>query len=330
MKLKNRPRRMRASNFTRLLMRESQLSANDLILPLFVIEGKNQKQSISSMHDVFRLSQDLILKKIEAAANLGINAVVLFPVIENNLKTNSADEAFNDDGLIQRTIKKVKKEFPEMGIITDIALDPYTLHGQDGLVDKNGYVINDATVDVLSKQALSHAKAGADIVAPSDMMDGRVGEIRNMLENEIQTNTKILSYTAKYASSFYGPFREAVDSKNNLGNFGKESYQMDPHNTNEALKEAELDINEGADILMIKPAGLYLDIIHRIKNKFMKPTFAYQVSGEYAMLKAASLNGWLDERAVVLESLVSIKRAGSDAILTYFALEAAQWLRDDK
>jgi porphobilinogen synthase len=251
----------------------------------------------------------------------------LFPVIEKNLKSEFANEAFNENGLVQKTVRAIKKEFPDMGVITDVALDPYTTHGQDGLIDKKGYVLNDETVDVLVQQALSHVESGADIVAPSDMMDGRVGAIREALENTKHVNTKILSYTAKYASAFYGPFRDAVGSKENLGNSSKETYQMDPSNSNEALHEAELDISEGADILMIKPAGLYLDIIYRIKNQFKKPTFAYQVSGEYSMLKAAAINNWLDEKEIMMESLIAIKRAGADAILTYFALEAAEWIK---
>jgi porphobilinogen synthase len=253
----------------------------------------------------------------------------LFPVIEDQYKSENAHEAFRDDGLVQNTIRAIKKEFPDMGVITDVALDPYTSHGQDGLIDKNGYVLNDETVDVLVKQALSHAEAGADVVAPSDMMDGRVGAIREALESYDKKNIKILSYTAKYASSFYGPFREAVGSKNNLGKASKDSYQMDPANSDEAVHEALLDVNEGADILMVKPAGMYLDVIYKIKNEFNKPTFAYQVSGEYAMLKAAAQNNWLEEKATVIESLLSIKRAGADAILSYFAVDVAKWLRDD-
>ena len=248
-------------------------------------------------------------------------------MVEKSLKSEFANEAFNENGLIQKTVRAIKKEFPDMGVITDVALDPYTSHGQDGLIDDNGYVLNDETVEVLIKQALSHVESGADIVAPSDMMDGRVGSIREALENIKHVNIKILSYTAKYASAFYGPFRDAVGSKENLGNSSKETYQMDPSNSNEALHEAELDISEGADILMVKPAGLYLDIIYRIKNQFKKPTFAYQVSGEYSMLKAAAINNWLDEKEIMMESLTAIKRAGADAILTYFALEAAEWIK---
>ena len=325
--IKNRLRRLRSNEFSRSLVRETSIAADDLILPLFLIEGVKQQYSVDSMPGVFRLSQDLLLKKIEDAQKLNINAIVLFPVIEKNLKSEFANEAFNENGLVQKTIRAIKKEFPNMGVITDIALDPYTTHGQDGLIDKKGYVLNDETVDVLVKQALSHVESGADIVAPSDMMDGRVGAIREALENTKHVNTKILSYTAKYASAFYGPFRDAVGSKENLGNSSKETYQMDPSNSNEALHEAELDITEGADILMVKPAGLYLDIIYRIKNQFKKPTFAYQVSGEYSMLKAAAINNWLDEKEIMMESLISIKRAGADAILTYFALEAAEWIK---
>ena len=325
--IKNRLRRLRSNEFSRSLVRETSIAADDLILPLFLIEGVKQQYSVDSMPGVFRLSEDLLLKKIEDAQKLNINAIVLFPVIEKNLKSEFANEAFNENGLVQKTIRAIKKEFPNMGVITDVALDPYTTHGQDGLIDKKGYVLNDETVDVLVKQALSHVESGADIVAPSDMMDGRVGAIREALENAKHVNTKILSYTAKYASAFYGPFRDAVGSKENLGNSSKETYQMDPSNSNEALHEAELDITEGADILMVKPAGLYLDIIYRIKNQFKKPTFAYQVSGEYSMLKAAAINNWLDEKEIMMESLIAIKRAGADAILTYFALEAAEWIK---
>ena len=325
--IKNRLRRLRSNEFSRSLVRETSIAADDLILPLFLIEGVKQQYSVDSMPGVFRLSQDLLLKKIEDAQKLNINAIVLFPVIEKNLKSEFANEAFNENGLVQKTIRAIKKEFPNMGVITDVALDPYTTHGQDGLIDKKGYVLNDETVDVLVKQALSHVESGADILAPSDMMDGRVGAIREALENAKHVNTKILSYTAKYASAFYGPFRDAVGSKENLGNSSKETYQMDPSNSNEALHEAELDITEGADILMVKPAGLYLDIIYRIKNQFKKPTFAYQVSGEYSMLKAAAINNWLDEKEIMMESLIAIKRAGADAILTYFALEAAEWIK---
>ena len=328
MKLINRMRRMRSDKFSRSLMRENQLTADDLILPVFILDGSNKNEPIQSMPGVSRLSLDLLLEKIHEAQELKINAVTLFPVIEDQYKSENANEAYRDDGLVQKTIRAIKKEFPDMGIITDVALDPYTSHGQDGLIDKNGYVLNDETVDVLVKQALSHAEAGADVVAPSDMMDGRVGAIRESLELNDKKNIKILSYTAKYASSFYGPFREAVGSKNNLGKASKDSYQMDPANSEEAVHEALLDINEGADILMVKPAGLYLDIIYKLKKEFNKPTFAYQVSGEYSMLKAAAQNNWLEEKDTVIESLLSIKRAGADAILSYFALDVAQWLRD--
>jgi len=329
MKLINRMRRMRSDKFSRSLMRENQLTSDDLILPVFILDGSKKNEPVQSMPGVSRLSLDLLLKKIYEAQELKINAVTLFPVIEDQYKSENAHEAFRDDGLVQNTIRAIKKEFPDMGVITDVALDPYTSHGQDGLIDKNGYVLNDETVDVLVKQALSHAEAGADVVAPSDMMDGRVGAIRESLESNDKKNIKILSYTAKYASSFYGPFREAVGSKNNLGKASKDSYQMDPANSDEAVHEALLDVNEGADILMVKPAGLYLDIIYKIKKEFNKPTFAYQVSGEYAMLKAAAQNNWLEEKATVIESLLSIKRAGADAILSYFAVDVAKWLRDD-
>ena len=329
MKLINRMRRMRSDKFSRSLMRENQLTSDDLILPVFILDGSKKNEPVQSMPGVSRLSLDLLLKKIHEAQELKINAVTLFPVIEDQFKSENAHEAFRDDGLVQNTIRAIKKEFPDMGVITDVALDPYTSHGQDGLIDKNGYVLNDETVDVLVKQALSHAEAGADVVAPSDMMDGRVGAIRESLESHDKKNIKILSYTAKYASSFYGPFREAVGSKNNLGKASKDSYQMDPANSDEAVHEALLDVNEGADILMVKPAGLYLDIIYKIKKEFNKPTFAYQVSGEYAMLKAAAQNNWLEEKATVIESLLSIKRAGADAILSYFAVDVAKWFRDD-
>jgi porphobilinogen synthase len=329
MKLINRMRRMRSDKFSRSLMRENQLTSDDLILPVFILDGIKKNEPVQSMPGVSRLSLDLLLKKIHEAQELKINAVTLFPVIEDQYKSENAHEAFRDDGLVQNTIRAIKKEFPDMGVITDVALDPYTSHGQDGLIDKKGYVLNDETVDVLVKQALSHAEAGADVVAPSDMMDGRIGAIRESLESHDKKNIKILSYTAKYASSFYGPFREAVGSKNNLGKASKDSYQMDPANSDEAVHEALLDVNEGADILMVKPAGLYLDIIYKIKKEFNKPTFAYQVSGEYATLKAAAQNNWLEEKATVIESLLSIKRAGADAILSYFAVDVAKWLRDD-
>ncbi|TPQ29837.1 porphobilinogen synthase [Methylomonas koyamae] len=321
-----RMRRMRFQTFSRRLMQENRLSCDDLICPLFVIEGQNQQQSVASMPGVNRLSIDLLLKEAETLLELGIPAIALFPVIDPAQKSLAAEEAFNPDGLAQRCVRALKAELPELGVITDIALDPFTSHGQDGLLNEHGYVVNDETVAVLCKQALSHAEAGADIVAPSDMMDGRIGAIRNTLENHGFTNTRILAYSAKYASSFYGPFRDAVGSAGNLAGGNKYSYQMDPANSDEALREIALDLQEGADMIMVKPGMPYLDIIRRAKDHFGVPTFAYQVSGEYAMLKAASANGWLDERQVVLESLLAFKRAGCDAILTYYAKAAAQWL----
>jgi porphobilinogen synthase len=303
---------------------------DDLIQPLFVIEGERQRHVIASMPNVERLSIDLLLKEAEILVGLGVPAVALFPVVDATKKSDGAEEAYNPDGLAQRAVRALKTEFPQLGVITDVALDPFTSHGQDGLVNENGYVINDETVAVLTKQALSHAEAGADIVAPSDMMDGRIGAIRAALESANYTNTLILAYSAKYASSFYGPFRDAVGSAGNLGGGNKYSYQMDPANSNEALREIALDLQEGADMVMIKPGMPYLDIIRRVKDEFGVPTFAYQVSGEYAMLKAASLNGWLNERQVVLESLLAFKRAGCDGILTYYAKAAAQWLAENK
>jgi porphobilinogen synthase len=292
-----------------------------------VIEGNNRQEAIGSMPDVQRMSMDLILKEAETLLNLGVPAIALFPVIHPKGKSLLAEEAYNPEGLAQRTVRALKSNFPELGVITDVALDPFTIHGQDGLLNDQGYVINDETVEVLCKQALSHAEAGADIVAPSDMMDGRIGAIRATLEANGHINTRILAYSAKYASSFYGPFRDAVGSAGNLGGGNKYSYQMDPANSDEALREIALDLQEGADMIMVKPGMPYLDIIRRAKDEFGVPTFAYQVSGEYAMLKAAAENGWLDEKQTVLESLLAFKRAGSDAILTYFAKQAAQWLQ---
>lgn len=322
-----RLRRMRSQNFSRKLMCENTLSVDDLICPLFVIDGHNQQQSVASMPGVNRLTIDLLIHEARSLYELGIPAIALFPVIDPTQKSLDAAEAFNPDGLTQKTILALKEAIPELGVITDVALDPFTSHGQDGLLDANGYVMNDETVSVLCKQALSHAAAGADIVAPSDMMDGRIGAIRQILEHHGHTNTRILAYSAKYASSFYGPFRDAVGSSGNLGNSNKFSYQMDPANSNEAMREIALDIHEGADMIMIKPGMPYLDIIRRAKAEFGVPTFAYQVSGEYAMLKAAAQNGWLDEKQVVLESLLGFKRAGCDAILTYYAKAVAQWLK---
>ncbi|MGR8998285.1 MAG: porphobilinogen synthase [Gammaproteobacteria bacterium] len=323
-----RMRRMRYNDFSRRLMRENCLSVNDLIYPMFVTEGINRREPISSMPGIERFSLDLLLEQAEEIFHLGIPAIALFPVTPADIKSENAAEAYNPDGLAQRSVRALKKTIPELGIITDVALDPFTSHGQDGLINQDGYVINDETIDVLVKQALSHAEAGADIVAPSDMMDGRIGAIRQALEAQNHINTLILAYSAKYASSFYGPFRDAVGSAGNLGKSNKYSYQMDPANSDEALREIQLDIQEGADMVMVKPGMPYLDIIRRVKERYGVPTFAYQVSGEYAMIKAAAMNGWLDEKQVVLESLLALKRAGSDAILTYYAKSVAQWLQE--
>ena len=322
-----RPRRMRKDEFSRRLMREHHLRSDDLIYPVFVIEGHQKEEAIPSMPGIKRQSIDLIIDTAKECFALGIPAIALFPVIDAKLKTEDAKEAYNSEGLIPRVVALLKQHVPDLGVITDVALDPYTSHGQDGLIDASGYVLNDETVEVLIKQALSHAKAGADIVAPSDMMDGRIGKIREALEKEGFIHTKILAYSAKYASSFYGPFRDAVGSTKNLGKSDKNSYQIDPANTDEALTEVELDINEGADMVMVKPGLPYLDIVYRVKTTFGVPTYAYQVSGEYAMLKAASQNGWLDEKAVVMESLLAFKRAGADGILSYYAMEVARWLK---
>jgi len=323
----NRPRRMRKDEFSRRLMREHHLRTDDLIYPMFVMEGYQKEEAIPSMPGINRQSPDLIIDTAKECFKLGIPAIALFPVIDAKLKTEDAKEAYNPEGLIPRVVALLKQHLPQLGVITDVALDPYTSHGQDGLIDASGYVLNDETVAVLTKQALSHAKAGADIVAPSDMMDGRIGKIREELEKEGLIHTKILAYSAKYASSFYGPFRDAVGSSKNLGGSDKNSYQMDPANTDEALTEVELDINEGADMVMVKPGLPYLDIVYRVKTTFGVPTYAYQVSGEYAMLKAVSQNGWLDEKAVVMESLLAFKRAGADGILSYYAMEVARWLK---
>ncbi len=323
-----RMRRMRYNDFSRRLMRENRLSVDDLIYPMFVTEGSNQRESISSMPGIERLSLDLLLAEAHELYDLGIPAIALFPVTSADKKSEHAAEAYNPEGLVQRSVRALKKAVPELGIITDVALDPFTTHGQDGLVNQDGYVINDETIDVLTRQALSHAEAGADIVAPSDMMDGRIGAIRQALEAENHINTLILAYSAKYASSFYGPFRDAVGSAGMLGKGNKYSYQMDPANSDEALREIQLDLQEGADMVMVKPGMPYLDIIRRVKDQYGVPTFAYQVSGEYAMLKAASMNGWLDEKQIVMESLLAFKRAGSDAILTYYAKSVAQWLQE--
>ncbi|UOA09963.1 porphobilinogen synthase [Methylobacter sp. S3L5C] len=323
-----RMRRMRYNDFSRRLMRENRLSVDDLIYPMFVTEGTNRQEPILSMPGVERFSLDLLLAQADEINTLGIPAIALFPVTPANKKSADAAEAYNPDGLAQRSVRALKKAFPDLGIITDVALDPFTSHGQDGLIDQDGYVINDATIEVLVKQALSHAEAGADIIAPSDMMDGRIGAIRQALEAQNHINTLILAYSAKYASSFYGPFRDAVGSAGNLGKSNKYSYQMDPANSDEAMREIQLDLQEGADMVMVKPGMPYLDIIRRVKEQYGVPTFAYQVSGEYAMIKAASINGWLDEKAVVMESLLAFKRAGSDGILTYYAKSVAQWLQE--
>jgi porphobilinogen synthase len=321
-------RRMRAHDFSRRLMRETQLTSNDFIWPVFVLEGDDAVEPVKSMPGVERMTIDRLLPAAERLLKLGIPAIALFPVVSADCKSDDAREAWNPQGLAQRAVAALKTRFPELGVITDVALDPFTSHGLDGLVDDTGYVVNDETVDVLVKQALSHVEVGADVVAPSDMMDGRIGAIRLALETEGFPNKQILSYAAKYASSFYGPFRDAVGSAGNLGGANKYSFQMDPANSNEALREIELDLEEGADMVMIKPGLPYLDIIRRVKEAFEVPTFAYQVSGEYAMLKAASLNGWLDEEAVVLEALTCFKRAGADGILTYYAVQAAEWLQN--
>ena len=323
-----RMRRLRRNDFSRRLVRESSLSPNDFIYPVFVLEGENRVEEVKSMPGVIRQSLDRLLHQAEQCLELGIPAMALFPVIGPEQKSLDAREAFNPEGLVPRAVTALKKRFPELGIITDVALDPYTTHGQDGLIDETGYVMNDETVEVLAKQAVVHGQAGADIVAPSDMMDGRVGAIRAALDEKNLIHTSILAYSAKYASSFYGPFRDAVGSAANIGSGNKYSYQMDPGNSDEALWEAKLDLDEGADMIMVKPGLPYLDIVRRVKDEFGVPTFVYQVSGEYAMLKAAGMNGWINEKACILEALLSFKRAGADGILTYFALEAAAWLKE--
>lgn len=323
-----RMRRMRRDDFSRRLMRETQLSPADLIYPVFVLEGENQREAVPSMPGVERLSIDLLLKDAEECVQLGIPVISLFPVVPAEKKSLDAAEACNPDGLAQRAARAIKQAFPQLGIMTDVALDPFTTHGQDGLIDDSGYVLNDDTTDVLCKQAVSHADAGADIVGPSDMMDGRIGAIREALESAGHIHTRILAYSAKYASSFYGPFRDAVGSAANLKGGDKKTYQMDPANSDEAIREVVLDLQEGADMVMIKPGMPYLDIVRRIKTELQVPTYAYHVSGEYAMLKAAAQNGWLDEKACVLEALLCFKRAGADGILTYFARDAARWLQE--
>ena len=323
-----RMRRMRFDDFSRRLMRETVLTPDDLIWPVFVIEGEDRIETVDSMPGVERLSIDRLLLKAEECVRLGVPAIALFPVTAPEAKTEDACEAWNPEGLAQRAVRALKQSFPELGVVTDVALDPFTSHGQDGLMNEQGYIVNDETVVALVKQAVSHADAGADIVAPSDMMDGRIGAIREALEDAGHINTRILAYSAKYASAFYGPFRDAVGSAGALGGANKLTYQMDPANTDEALSEVALDLEEGADMVMVKPGLPYLDVVRRVKETFGVPTYVYQVSGEYAMLKAASINGWLDEKAVVMEALTGIKRAGADGILTYFALQAAAWIRE--
>ena len=327
-----RLRRMRRDEFSRRLMRENVLSANDLIYPVFVLDGEQRTESVASMPGVERVSIDRLLKIAEDALSLGVPALALFPVIDVAGKSDGAEEAWNPQGLVPRAVQVLKARFPELGVITDVALDPYTSHGQDGLIDPRdprGYVMNDETLEALAKQALCHAQAGADVVAPSDMMDGRIGRIRTQLDRAGFIHTRILAYSAKYASSFYGPFRDAVGSAGNLGSGNKYTYQMDPANSDEALREVAMDIAEGADMFMVKPGMPYLDIVRRVKRELEVPTYVYQVSGEYAMLKAAALNGWLDEKACAMEALLSFKRAGADGILTYYALDAARWMKAD-
>ncbi len=326
---RRRQRRNRRDDFSRRLVREHRLSADDLIYPVFVIDGTNRSEAVPSMPGVERMTIDRLLVQAEKCVQLRVPAIALFPVVENRFRTADAKEAFNSDGLAPRTIRALKQRFPELGVITDIALDPYTSHGQDGLIDDNGYVLNDETIEVLVRQALSHAHAGVDIVAPSDMMDGRIGALRAALDAAGHIHTRILAYAAKYASSFYGPFRDAVGSSATLGKGNKYTYQVDPANSNEALWEVGLDLEEGADMIMVKPGMPYLDIVRRVKDEFGAPTMVYQVSGEYAMLKAAGQNGWIDERKCAMEALLSFKRAGADAILTYFALDAAAWLKEE-
>jgi porphobilinogen synthase len=322
-----RPRRLRRDDFTRNLVREHAVTAHDLIYPVFVLDGEKRREPVASMPGVERVSLDLLLPVAEQCVALGIPAIALFPVIDPQLKTPDGREAFNEKGLVPRVVSAIKERFPDLGVMTDVALDPFTSHGQDGLLDSTGYILNDETVEVLVRQALVQAHAGVDIVAPSDMMDGRIGAVRAALEKERLIHTRIMAYSAKYASAFYGPFRDAVGSAGNLGKSNKKVYQMDPGNTDEALREVGMDIAEGADMVMVKPGMPYLDIVRRVKDEFRVPTFAYQVSGEYAMLKAAAQNGWLDHDAVMMESLLAFKRAGADGILTYFALDAARRLK---
>lgn len=325
-----RMRRMRKHEFSRRLMAENQLTVNDLIYPMFVLMGKDRRESVDSMPGVDRLSIDLLLEEAQRLYELGIPAIALFPVVSQDAKSLCAAEAHNPEGLVQRAVKALKEHIPELGVITDVALDPFTTHGQDGIIDEDGYVMNDITTEALIKQALSHAEAGADVVAPSDMMDGRIGEIRKALEKAGYVHTQIMAYSAKYASCYYGPFRDAVGSSSNLKGGNKKNYQMDPANSDEAIHEVAMDINEGADMVMVKPGMPYLDIVRRVKAELQVPTFAYQVSGEYAMHKAAIMNGWLSERDTVMESLLCFKRAGADGILTYFAKDVAEWLAEEK
>jgi porphobilinogen synthase len=320
-------RRMRRDDFSRRLMREHVLTSSDLIYPVFVIEGKNRSEPVPSMPGIERVTIDRLLHQAQRCVELGIPALALFPVVDSKGKTPDAKEAYNPSGLVPRVIRELKSQFPTLGVVTDIALDPYTSHGQDGVIDDTGYVLNDETVEILVRQALSHAEAGVDVVAPSDMMDGRIGALRQALDAARHQRVRILAYAAKYASNFYGPFRDAVGSASSLGKGDKYTYQIDPGNSDEALWEVGLDLAEGADMVMVKPGLPYLDIVRRVKDEFLVPTFVYQVSGEYAMLKAAGQNGWIDEKKCVMEALLAFKRAGADAILTYFALEAAAWLR---
>ncbi|MDV5172227.1 porphobilinogen synthase [Photobacterium rosenbergii] len=324
-----RMRRMRKHDFSRRLMAENQISVNDLIYPMFILMGKNRRETVDSMPGIERLSIDLMLQEAEYLATLGVPAIALFPVVSQDFKSTCAAEAFNPEGLVQRAVRLLKEHVPQMGVITDVALDPFTIHGQDGIIDEDGYVINDVTTEVLIKQALSHAEAGADVVAPSDMMDGRIGAIREALEEAGYVHTQIMAYSAKYASNYYGPFRDAVGSAGNLKGGDKKTYQMDPANTDEALHEVAMDVNEGADMVMVKPGMPYLDVVRRVKSELQVPTFAYQVSGEYAMHMAAIQNGWLKERETVMESLLCFKRAGADGVLTYFAKAVAEWLAED-
>jgi porphobilinogen synthase len=322
-----RMRRMRRDPFSRALMRENVVTPSDLIYPVFILDGQNQRQQVASMPGVERVSVDLLMKVAEESVALGIPVLALFPVVDASLKTYDGVEATNPEGLVPRAVRELKRNFPELGIMTDVALDPYTTHGQDGLPDENGYIVNEKTIEMLIRQSLAQAEAGVDVVAPSDMMDGRIGAIRNALEAQGHIHTRIMAYSAKYASSFYGPFRDAVGSAANLGKADKNTYQMDPANSDEALREVALDIAEGADMVMVKPGMPYLDVVRRVKDEFKVPTFAYQVSGEYAMLKAAAQNGWLDHDKVMMESMMAFKRAGADGVLTYFALEIARKLK---